>query len=319
MVGPLMLLPTYLKILFNMNVLSLFDGISCGQIALQRAEIKYDNYFASEIDNYTINVTQANYPKTIQLGDITKIKKEDLPNIDLMMGGSPCQGFSFAGKMLNFDDSRSKLFFDFVRLLNDIKPKYFLLENVKMKSDWVDIISNELKVKPILINSNLVSAQNRPRLYWTNIPVSQPLDKHIYLSDILEDDVDSKYFLNNIPNEILQYNLKSVMFTERRTEEAKQLRKEYREKYNRDFCPRRMKELAPRTDNKANCLTTFLTKESIIIDKLGIVRYLTPIEAERLQTLPDNYTELLSDKNRYKSIGNGWTVNVIAHILKNIK
>jgi DNA (cytosine-5)-methyltransferase 3A len=302
-----------------MNVLSLFDGISCGQIALQRAEIKYDNYFASEIDNYTINVTQANYPKTIQLGDITKIKKEDLPNIDLMMGGSPCQGFSFAGKMLNFDDSRSKLFFDFVRLLNDIKPKYFLLENVKMKSDWVDIISNELKVKPILINSNLVSAQNRPRLYWTNIPVSQPLDKHIYLSDILEDDVDSKYFLNNIPNEILQYNLKSVMFTERRTEEAKQLRKEYREKYNRDFCPRRMKELAPRTDNKANCLTTFLTKESIIIDKLGIVRYLTPIEAERLQTLPDNYTELLSDKNRYKSIGNGWTVNVIAHILKNIK
>ena len=302
-----------------MNILSLFDGISCGQIALNRAEIKYDNYYASEIDDVTISITQKKFPNTIQLGDITKIKKEDLPQIDLMMGGSPCQGFSFAGKMLNFNDPRSKLFFDFVRLLNEIKPKYFLLENVKMKSDWVDIISNELKVKPILINSNLVSAQNRPRLYWTNIPVIQPDDKYIYLSDILEYNVDSKYFLNNIPNEILQYNLNSVMFTERRTEQAKQLRKEYREKYNKDFCPRRMKELAPRTDNKANCLTTFLTKESIIIDKLGIVRYLTPLEAERLQTLPDNYTDSLSDKNRYKAIGNGWTVDVITHILKNIK
>lgn len=302
-----------------MNVLSLFDGISCGQIALNRVGIEYDNYFSSEIDDVAMSVVQKNYPKTIQLGDITKIKKEQLPQIDLMMGGSPCQGFSFAGKMLNFDDPRSKLFFDFVRLLNEIKPKYFLLENVKMKTEWINIISKELNTEPILINSNLVSAQNRPRLYWTNIPVTQPDDKHIYLSDILENNVDSKYFLTDIPNDILKYNLKEVMFTERRTEEAKQLRKEYRIKYGKDFCPRRMKELAPRIDNKANCLTTFLTKESILVDKNGIVRYLTPLEAERLQTIPDNYTESMSDRNRYKAIGNGWTVDVIAHILKNIK
>jgi DNA (cytosine-5)-methyltransferase 3A len=164
-----------------MNVLSLFDGMSCGQIALNKLGIKYDNYFASEIDKYAIKVTQNNYPNTKQLGNVVDVKGKDLPKIDLLIGGSPCQGFSFAGKQLNFEDHRSKLFFEFVRLLEECKPKYFLLENVNMKQEYQDIISKYLGVKPILINSNLVSTQNRRRLYWTNIPnINQPKDKNIF-------------------------------------------------------------------------------------------------------------------------------------------
>ena len=171
-----------------MNVLSLFDGLSCGQIALNRADIKYDNYYASEIDKHAIKVTQHNYPNTIQLGSVTEIKGSDLPQIDLIIGGSPCQGFSFAGKQLNFDDPRSKLFFEFVRLKNELNPKYFLLENVVMKQEFQDVITEYLGVKPIKINSKLVSAQTRERLYWTNIPnVKEPEDCGITLSDILED------------------------------------------------------------------------------------------------------------------------------------
>src|SRR5574344_907491 len=133
------------------SVLSLFDGISCGQIALNRVGIEYDNYFASEIDKHAIKVTQTNYPNTIQLGDVTKVKGSDLPKIDLLIGGSPCQGFSFAGKGLNFEDPRSKLFFEFVRLKNETRPKYWMLENVKMKVEHQNIISEILGVKPILI------------------------------------------------------------------------------------------------------------------------------------------------------------------------
>jgi len=172
-----------------MNILSLFDGMSCGQIALNRADIKYENYFASEIDKHAIKATQHNYPNTKQLGDVTKIKTENLPKIDLLIGGSPCQGFSFAGKQLNFDDPRSKLFFEYARLLKEAKPNHFLLENVLMKQEWQDIISKELGVEPIKINSSLLSAQNRNRLYWTNIPgIEQPIDLNINLIDILESD-----------------------------------------------------------------------------------------------------------------------------------
>jgi len=148
-----------------MNVLSLFDGMSCGQIALERAGITVDNYYASEIDKHCITVTQTNYPETIQLGDVSKIDGKDLPNIDLLIGGSPCQGFSFIGKGLNFDDPRSKLFFEYVRLLKECNPTYFMLENVRMKKELQDIISKYLGVDPVVINSNLVSAQNRHRLY----------------------------------------------------------------------------------------------------------------------------------------------------------
>jgi len=153
-----------------MNVLSLFDGMSCGQIALQKMGVKVDNYYASEIDKYAITVAKKNFPDMNHIGDVTEVRAEDLPKIDLLMGGSPCQGFSFAGKQLNFDDPRSALFFEFVRLLRDCKPKYFLLENVRMKKEYQDVISEHLGVEPVKINSALVSAQNRVRLYWTNIP-----------------------------------------------------------------------------------------------------------------------------------------------------
>jgi DNA (cytosine-5)-methyltransferase 3A len=176
----------------KINVLSLFDGISCGQIALNKVGIEIENYFASEIDKHAINVTQHNYPNTKQLGSVTEVNGIDLPKIDLLIGGSPCQGFSFAGKQLNFEDPRSKLFFEYVRLKNELNPKYFLLENVKMKKEYQDIISSYLGVEPIMINSNLVSAQNRVRYYWTNIPVTGlPNDKSILLKDITEDGLQS--------------------------------------------------------------------------------------------------------------------------------
>ena len=172
----------------GINVLSLFDGMSCGQIALERAGIAVDNYYASEIDKYAIQITQKNYPGTVQLGNVTSWRDWNLPDNDLIIGGSPCQGFSFAGKQLNFEDPRSKLFFEFVDVLKKVNPKYFLLENVKMKREYQDIISEYLGVEPVEINSSLVSAQNRVRLYWTNIPnVTQPEDKGINLTDILED------------------------------------------------------------------------------------------------------------------------------------
>ena len=179
-----------------MNVLSLFDGMSCGQLALQRAGVKYDNYFASEIDKHAIKVTQHNFPNTKQLGDVRNVRAQDLPKIDLLIGGSPCQGFSFAGKQLNFEDPRSKLFFEFVRLKNELNPRYFLLENVRMKKSSMEVITQHLGVEPIEINSALVSAQNRRRLYWTNIPnITQPLDRGILLRDILEDNISEKFYL----------------------------------------------------------------------------------------------------------------------------
>ena len=174
-----------------MNVLSLFDGMSCGQQALERAGIKVDNYFASEIDKYAIQIAEKNYPNTKHLGDVTQISKfwttHKFPKIDLLIGGSPCQSFSYAGNQLAFDDPRGKLFFEYVKIKDLLKPKYFLLENVRMKQEYVDIISEYLGVEPIEINSALVSAQNRKRLYWTNIPnVTQPADKKILLKDVLE-------------------------------------------------------------------------------------------------------------------------------------
>ena len=193
----------------GLRVLSLFDGMSCGQLALQRLGIEVDTYYASEIDKYAIQVTQANFPETIQVGDVCNLKAEDYQDVDLILAGSPCQGFSFAGKQLAFDDPRSALFFEFIRLLKEIKPKYFLLENVRMKQQFQDVITEQVsacypefeggdlfgsQIKPILINSALLSAQNRQRLYWTNIPnIEQPEDKGIVLRDILEDDVEDHY------------------------------------------------------------------------------------------------------------------------------
>lgn len=178
-----------------MKILSLFDGISCWYVALERAGIKIDKYYASEIDKYAIEISKKNHPDIIHIGDVCNVNWADYKWIDLLIWGSPCQWFSVAGKMLNFEDPRSKLFFEFVRILKECQPKYFLLENVKMKKEWQDIISSALWVQPIEINSSLVSAQNRRRLYRTNIPnVSQPKDKWILLKDILEQNVDEKYY-----------------------------------------------------------------------------------------------------------------------------
>ena len=266
----------------GLNVLSLFDGMSCGQIALERAGIKVNNYFASEIDKYAIQVAKHNYPNMQHIGDVTQVKASELPKIDLLIGGSPCQGFSFAGKQLNFEDPRSKLFFEFTRLLKECKPKYFLLENVKMKQEFQDIINEQLGIKPILINSSLVSAQNRERLYWTNIPIQGlPDDKGLFLKDVIEIGTGKK-------------------LSEQTAQRPRTLRN-YRSENQKAFCM-----LATMwKGSQSNGMT--------VIDDNGL-RNITPLECERLQTVPDNYTNVVADTNRYTMLGNGWNVDTISHI-----
>lgn len=273
-----------------MNVLSLFDGMSCGQLALNRAGIKYDNYYASEIDPYAIKVTKHNFPNTIHLGDVRDINTSSLPKIDLLIGGSPCQSFSTAGNGEGFN-GKSGLFWEYARILKEVKPTYFLLENVKMKKEWRDIISNELGVQPIEINSRLVSAQNRPRLYWTNIPnVNQPEDKNITMKDILEPHADKKYALTQAKIDRIVNSVRGRGF------------------------------FYDGTQDKCGTVIAFYHKQptdGVYVD-LGFKRRLTAIEYERLQTVPDNYTDIVADWQRYKMVGNGWTVDVIAHIFKSI-
>ena len=280
-----------------MNVLSLFDGISCGRLALERAGIPVTNYYASEIDKYALQIANKNYPANIQLGDVLNIKGSTLPKIDLLIGGSPCQGFSISGKRLNFDDPRSKLFFEFVRLLKECKPKWFLLENVKMKKEWQDIISEHLGVQPIEINSALVSAQNRKRLYWTNIPgIEQPCDKGILLKDILLDKNDPLLEIE-VPTQA------RLNYISRRASKGwvKQI-------YNTV------------NTEKAACLTAvcYKTMKEYVYKDIHGYRFLDCIELERLQTLPDRYTEGVSKSQRRKALGNAWTVDVVAHIFSYI-
>ena len=376
----------------GLNVLSLFDGMSCGRIALERLGIKVENYFASEIDKYAIQVAKHNFPNTKHIGSVIDVKGSDLPKIDLLIGGSPCQGFSFAGKQLNFDDPRSKLFFEFVRLKNECNPTYFLLENVKMKKEYQDIITEHLGVEPIEINSNLLSAQNRKRIYWTNIPgVSIPNDKGILLKDIVHENAD-----NHLSEKEIDYMLRSSGKWSPSTNNRFETYLNYPEKkahcltanlnkgvpYNCFFeilseyiVPfdktlqildkevQRGKVGYFRKDSQANrvyyihdkaitltgeagggaakmgqylfgCITpdriekrqngqrfndgkkfytlTAQDKHGVLIE--GYIRKLTPIECERLQTVPDNYSAIVSNSQRYKMLGNGWTVDVIAHI-----
>lgn len=276
-----------------MNVLSLFDGMSCGQIALNRLGIKYDKYFASEIDEYAIKVTQHNYPETIQIGDVLNVKGSDLPKIDLMFGGSPCQGFSFAGKRLNFEDPRSKLFFEFVRLRDELKPKYFLLENVKMKKEHEDVITEHMGVEPIRINSKLVSAQSRERLYWTNIPnIEQPEDKGILVKDILDYTIQHKI----LPPKTIQAQIHYAK-NYKATGKAPTLTRELAHGWGKNITPKCYVEIKAIT---------------------GEDRLFTPLECERLQTVPDNYSSIVSNTQRFNLLGNGWTVDVITHIFKNM-
>lgn len=315
-----------------MRVLSLFDGISCGRVALQRAHIPVTQYIASEIDKYAIKVARHNHPDIIHLDDVRGVRQMAeagvFGNMDLLIGGSPCQGFSFAGKQLAFDDPRSALFFEYVKTLYALRrynPNIrFLLENVKMKKDHLAVITQILGVEPVLINSSLLSAQNRQRYYWCNWRVSQPTDRGIYLRDIIETGVvdrdksyciDANYWKGTNVEQYIKKGRRQIAFTESRSEEAKNIRREFLQKHGYDFSPRRAKILQPRLDGKMNCLTaTFSIKEHALIDEKLYYRKLTPIECERLQTLPDNYTAVISNTQRYKCLGNGWTVDVIAHI-----
>jgi DNA-cytosine methyltransferase len=381
-----------------MNVLSLFDGMSCGRIALDRLGIPVDKYYASEIDKFAIQVSEANYPDIIRLGDVCDVKAEDLEPIDLLIAGSPCQGFSFAGHQLAFDDPRSALFFEFVRLLKECKPKYFLLENVRMKKEFLDIISEQVGCEPIFINSALVSAQSRQRYYWTNIPsIEQPEQRGIVLRDILESEVGDEF----------KYSKKAIEYMERGNDKWQQAGKRRADRYEqtadkdksfaitanwhkgvpynyfkeqthdtpkqvgtasdikghdilkrvyspegksptlttmgggnrepkvvtggalrarskkdgkqvewKETKPKQMLEL--RKDKKSNAIST-VSKDSLVVEDEVHWRKLTPIECERLQTVPDNYTDCVSNTQRYKMLGNGWTIEVIAHIFKNMQ
>jgi len=355
-----------------MNVLSLFDGMSCGQQALERAGFKVDNYFASEIDKYAIQVTMANYPNTKQLGSVVNVDGYSLPKIDILIGGSPCQSFSFAGKRKGMStkdeqeiltlehylelkeegfefEGQSYLFWEYMRLLNETKPKYFLLENVMMGEKWEKILSKAIGVKPIMINSALVSAQNRQRLYWTNIGlkpqglfgylesiIEQPEDKGILIQDIIENDVSEKFFLTN--KRILGY------FRHKERHDLKKTGFGFEPKYltDKSNCLRASPSLAP-TDNHIVVAGDFRNDEGFrwreggktgtlmaqarqdgtagqVLARIdNTIRRLTPVECERLQTVKDNYTNHVSDSQRYKMLGNGWTVDVIVHILKYMK
>lgn len=278
-----------------MVVLSLFDGISCGRIALERVGIKVDKYYASEIEPNAIKVTQHNYPDTIQIGDVKNINAENLPKIDLLIGGSPCQSFSNAISGAGFD-GKSGLFYEFLRLLKEVNPTYFLLENVKMKNEWREQITKEVGVMPVLINSNLVSAQDRERLYWTNIlgegflqEITQPDDKHIYLRDTVEQ-VDREW-LPILPWTQTLWGGKKKIESIRTIDSAKSF---------------------TLTTNKSHPRNYYLNPEKTKLTKL------TSREAEILQTIPSGYTSCISESAAFSALGNGWTVDVIAHIFKGL-
>jgi DNA-cytosine methyltransferase len=295
--------------LILIKAISLFDGMSCLQIASERTGIKIDKYYASEIEPPAMKITQKNYPNTIQIGDITKLTSEELlglGEIGLLGGGSPCQNLS----QIVINDSnhnqglkgeKSKLFFEYVRVKEIVKPKYFLYENVaSMKDQDRDIITEKLGVEPILIDSNLVSAQDRERYYWTNIPnVTQPKDRGIKLGDILESEVDEKYYYN-LPYDFYGEDKKVMARLHLYNYEMLQ------RVYNPEF--------------KAPTLTVCKGghKQKKVMQN-GRIRKMTPLEYERLQTVPEGYTEGVAEGHRYNMLGNGWTVDVISHILSHIK
>ena len=298
-----------------MRVLSLFDGICCGHLALERAGIKIDSYDAYEIEKNAIKATEANFPDVVEHGDVTK---EDFTKyrdkIDLLIGGSPCTQLSMAGNGQGLKGAQSKLFYDYARALEEAQPKYFLLENVIMKKEWEDIITNILGVEPIEINSSLVSAQNRRRLYWTNIPnVILPEDKNIVLEDILED----IEFPN--PATIRGHRLNKATIVGRRLDENG-----HRQDYDKTIPITQCLEVRASNTDKSNCLTT-VDKDNVLTPlpvgrypdafKNNLpFRYYTTKEMCRLQTVPDDFLNMIPDSAARKALGNGWTVDVIAHI-----
>ena len=375
-----------------MKVLSLFDGMSCGQIALRELGVPIDRYYASEIDKHAIKQTQLNFPETIQLGDVEKWREWDIEweEIDLLLAGSPCQGFSLAGKMLGHDDPRSRLYWVFLDILHHVQklnPNVkFLLENVRMRPADEARINESLGIRPVVINSDLVSAQNRVRLYWSNIQtkseglwgelltdIPQPADRGIYIGDILDDEVDEKYYMRNLPlppqqdkdpwiaknlrspdeksNALLSTSYKGarangmtlvvavgslrffggVEFRRMKTMKSPCLNAQSREDGNNQP----VVELAVGTwrthkvdggfreiaGGKAPCIPARARNDGSgqPVAKIGcMLRRLTPTECARLQTIPDWYKWGCSDTQAYKMLGNGWTVEVIKHILSHI-
>lgn len=327
-----------------MKVLSLFDGISCGMVAFERAGIPVERYVAYEIDQNAIKVSQKNYPQIEHCGDVTKADFTQYEGFDLLIGGSPCQGFSIAGKQLNFNDPRSALYFEFERALREAKPRYFLLENVKMKKEYSDIITERLGVQPIEINSRLLSAQNRKRIYWTNIPgVKSPEDLGILLEDIVherrEDEIDLEpykvpfsdalvildkeveagkigYFRQDSQaNRVYSIHGKAVTLCGEAGGGAAKMGQYLFGCLTPDRADKRQNGQRFNDGEKFYTLTA-QDRHGILIE--GYIRKLTPIECERLQTLPDGYTDGIREPARYKALGNGWTVDVIAHILSGL-
>lgn len=305
-----------------MVVLSLFDGISCGRVALERAGIKVDKYYASEIDKYAIKVSEDNYSDIIRIGDVTRVNYRDgilytekgefnVGKIDLLIGGSPCQSFSQSGDGSGFD-GKSKLFWEYARIRHQVNPTFYLLENVKMRKEWKDIITGAVGNEPIEINSARVSAQNRVRNYWTNIPgVEQPEDMGINLIDIIEDGIvdrdkaltlTSTYRNNPQLYEYTAQKRKQIVFLDR----------------SKSYCIDANYWKGGNPDqyfNKSRRQLVFVQDDG---SDIVYYRKLTPVECERLQNLPDGFTSAVSNTQRYKALGNGWNVNTITHILKYI-
>lgn len=295
-----------------MRILSLFDGISCGRVALKRVGLNVSEYFASEIDSCAISIAQKNFPDTIQVGDIQNIQGASLPKIDLMIGGSPCQSFSRAGDNSGFH-GKSGLFFEYVRLLKECAPRYFLLENVVMKKEWEKKISQILQRDPIYINSSLVSAQKRERAYWTNIPINkQPKDREVFLEDILVQTEEDCSLSEN--EKTLLLGVQGGKLRVKNATKRGFLEAEHGDSVN-VAVPSSKTRRGRVGKKKTNTLDTNRT-HCVFLN--GEIRKLNIIEHERLQTLPDNYTAGASLSQRYKAIGNGWTVDVIAHIFRGL-
>ena len=329
-----------------MVVLSLFDGMSCGRLAFQKLGFEPDLYLASEVDLNAIKVARGNFSAIQHLGDVTSVSGRGLPRLDFLIGGSPCQGFSFAGNQLNFQHPESKLFFEYARLLEECKPRFFLLENVVMKKEYEDVISGILGVKPTLINSNLLSAQNRKRLYWTNIPgVEQPKKKDIGWGSVREwGENNHKYFYTHKAMQWLaevSIKKKKPIAIHRAEDKMQMLEANHHKKYSSqrffavaDNDPGLDRDKFPVygcKDPDSGPIKIRLENGLLIANKEGkdheitrrgslpsgefALRYVTPTECERLQTVPDGYTSCVSDTQRYRMLGNGWTVDVISHIL----